>query len=114
MGYKTLWAGAAIGFMSFLGLADSALADVAVRGYCRRDNVCVRPHHRSNPNGSSVDNWSTRGNINPYTGQIGNLKPRSINPASVRVRVSCRSNGVCVRSRQRSAPSNNHSNSRAR
>jgi hypothetical protein len=46
-------------------------ADVFVRGYTRRDGTYVRPHYRSNPDGNVANNWSTRGNVNPYTGQPG-------------------------------------------
>lgn len=49
-----------------------AYADVPVRGYVRRDGTYVAPHYRSSPNGSVLDNWSTRGNVNPYTGKSGN------------------------------------------
>lgn len=29
------------------------------------------PHHRSSPDGDFYDNWSTSGNVNPYTGKEG-------------------------------------------
>lgn len=32
-------------------------------------------HYQSNPNGTTLDNWSTRGNVNPYTGQTGRRSP---------------------------------------
>jgi hypothetical protein len=28
-------------------------------------------HWRSSPNNTTYDNWSTRGNVNPYTGEVG-------------------------------------------
>jgi hypothetical protein len=31
----------------------------------------VDGHYQSNPNGSKSDNWSTAGNVNPYTGKAG-------------------------------------------
>jgi hypothetical protein len=31
----------------------------------------VGGHYRTNPNSSILDNYGTRGNINPYTGAIG-------------------------------------------
>ncbi|CAM3269718.1 hypothetical protein SPAN111604_14090 [Sphingomonas antarctica] len=54
----------------------------AVRGYTRRDGTYVAPHQQTNPNSTRLDNWSTRGNVNPYTGQIGTRDPnaRSTNP----------------------------------
>ena len=33
-------------------------------------------HYRSNPNGTQLDNYGTRGNVNPYTGAIGTRSPR--------------------------------------
>ncbi|MGG4385224.1 NTF2-like N-terminal transpeptidase domain-containing protein [Priestia megaterium] len=48
-----------------------AQADVSVRGYYRKDGTYVRPHMRSDPDGNFNNNWSTKGNINPYTGEEG-------------------------------------------
>jgi hypothetical protein len=43
----------------------------------RRDGTFVAPHRRSVPNGTTRDNWSTKGNVNPYTGKKGSrLQPR--------------------------------------
>jgi hypothetical protein len=35
----------------------------------------VQPHYRSSPDGSRLNNWSTRGNVNPYTGKPGTVDP---------------------------------------
>lgn len=43
----------------------------SVSGYTRQDGTYVAPHMQTNPNSTRNDNWSTRGNINPYTGQYG-------------------------------------------
>ena len=48
-----------------------ALAQTHVKGYYRTDGTYVQPHWRSSPNNTTYDNWSTRGNVNPYTGQVG-------------------------------------------
>jgi hypothetical protein len=48
-----------------------ALAQTHVNGYYRTDGTYVQPHWRSSPNNTIYDNWSTRGNVNPYTGQVG-------------------------------------------
>jgi hypothetical protein len=45
--------------------------DVSVRGYTRKDGTYVEPYHRSAPDGDFWNNWSTKGNINPYTGKEG-------------------------------------------
>ncbi len=49
----------------------SALADIHVKGYTRKDGTYVAPHVRSSPNSTNADNWSTKGNVNPYTGKAG-------------------------------------------
>ena len=62
--------------LGLLFMAGAALAqDVHVRGYFRSDGTYVAPHYRSAPNSTTLDNWSTRGNVNPYTGQPGTRSP---------------------------------------
>lgn len=62
-----------LGLVLFLAvlLSSTATADVKVRGYYRKDGTYVRPHYRSNPDGNFWNNWSTVGNVNPYTGKPG-------------------------------------------
>ena len=55
--------------------ASIAWADTYVHGYTRSDGTYVQPHYRSSPNSSYNDNWSVRGNTNPYTGKSGTLSP---------------------------------------
>lgn len=52
-------------------LSSTAFAAVYVKGYYRKDGTYVRGHYRSNPNSIVTDNWSYKGNINPYTGKVG-------------------------------------------
>jgi hypothetical protein len=52
-------------------LGSPLTADVKVKGYYRKDGTYVAPHYRSSPNSTSADNWSTKGNVNPYTGKEG-------------------------------------------
>lgn len=54
---------------------SDAVAQVAVRGYTRRDGTYVPPHYRSSPNSTTADNYSTRGNVNPFTGDRGTRSP---------------------------------------
>lgn len=54
--------------------------DTYVRGYTRKDGTYVAPHYRTSPNSTTSDNYSTEGNINPYTGKVGDkpdTKPSS-------------------------------------
>jgi len=42
-----------------------------VHGYQRKDGTYVAPYHRSTPDKSFTNNWSTKGNTNPSTGKPG-------------------------------------------
>lgn len=55
--------------------ASEAFAQVRVRGYTRKDGTYVQSHMRSRPNSTTADNYSTKGNVNPYTGQVGTKNP---------------------------------------
>lgn len=65
----------ALGFFLAFANNDSHSAPVSVRGHIRRDGIYVPPHRRTSPNGSKWDNWSTVGNVNPYTGKHGTTDP---------------------------------------
>lgn len=61
-------------FLTVLLISISMLsgwAAVHVNGYTRKDGTYVAPHMRSSPNGTTADNYSTKGNVNPYTGEPG-------------------------------------------
>jgi len=51
--------------------ASYAQAQVRVNGYYRKNGTYVKPHYRSSPNASQYDNYSYKGNTNPYTGTTG-------------------------------------------
>lgn len=53
--------------------AAQAMAQTYVAPHIRSDGTYVQGHVRSAPNGTSSDNYSTRGNVNPYTGQAGTI-----------------------------------------
>ena len=63
-----------------LTLAGPALAQAShyVDGYTRRDGTYVQPHMQTNPNGNAFDNWSSKPNVNPYTGQQGTRDPYTV------------------------------------
>ncbi len=42
-----------------------------VHGYYRSNGTYVSPHYRSGRDGYHNNNWSVRGNVNPYTGKSG-------------------------------------------
>ena len=41
------------------------------RGYTRTDGTYVQGHYKTNMNSTNHDNFSTRGNVNSYTGTSG-------------------------------------------
>jgi len=47
----------------------------SVRGYTTRNGTYVAPHRATNPNATKMDNWSTKGNVNPFTGKPGTVDP---------------------------------------
>lgn len=63
--------------MVAFGTIAPAFADTYVNGYTRSDGTYVQPHYRSSPNNTTLDNYSTRGNTNPYTGRQGTVDPYS-------------------------------------
>jgi hypothetical protein len=50
---------------------------VPVRPHIRYNGTVVKPHFRTSPNATIKDNWSTRPNINPFTGKSGTRNPFS-------------------------------------
>lgn len=62
----------------------SAEALQRVRGYTTKKGTYVAPHYRSSPNQSKFDNFSTRGNINPFNGKKGTVNPFKITPKKLR------------------------------
>jgi hypothetical protein len=52
-------------------LTIPAFADRKVRGYTKKDGTVVQPHRRTNTNKTETDNYSTKGNSNPYSGKKG-------------------------------------------
>lgn len=61
--------------MALAWASQADARDVRVRGYFKKDGTYVAPHYRSAPNRTTLDNYSTRGNYNPHTGQPGKVNP---------------------------------------
>lgn len=61
----------------------AASADTYVRGHVRSNGTYVAPHVRSSPNNIKFDNYSAKGNTNPYTGQRGS-GPSELYPSAPR------------------------------
>jgi len=58
---------------ALLALAGAASAQTYVAPHVRSDGTFVQGHVRSAPNSTTSDNYGTRGNVNPYTGQAGTI-----------------------------------------
>jgi hypothetical protein len=63
----------AIAVLAICGAA--AWAQVHVNGYYRSNGTYVQPYQRTAPDSTLSNNYSTQGNINPYTGQAGTVNP---------------------------------------
>lgn len=59
----------------FLSTISICSAGQWVNGYIKRDGTYVQGHMRSSPDGTRLNNWSTKGNTNPYTGKKGYKNP---------------------------------------
>ncbi len=57
-------------------------ADQYVQPYVRSDGTFVSGYMRSEPNAYKFDNYSSRGNTNPYTGNPGYGRSEFTNPPS--------------------------------
>jgi hypothetical protein len=49
----------------------NVMSDHSVRSYFKTDGTFVQPYRATNPNETRLDNYSTKGNVNPYTGVPG-------------------------------------------
>jgi hypothetical protein len=51
-------------------------SDTTVHGYTKKNGTHVQSYERKAPNGTQKDNFSTKGNVNPYTGKKGTKTPK--------------------------------------
>lgn len=49
-------------------------AATRVKGHYTKKGTYVKSHYRSSKNSTKLDNYSTKGNTNPYTGKKGTKK----------------------------------------
>jgi len=50
---------------------SSTRSDHAISGYTRSNGTYVHPSRATNPDATRNNNYSTKGNVNPYTGKEG-------------------------------------------
>jgi hypothetical protein len=60
--------------VAILVLSTSAFAE-RVNGYYRKNGTYVQPYQRSTRDNNPYNNYSSKGNINPYTGSRGYTQP---------------------------------------
>jgi hypothetical protein len=51
--------------------SGNSVGSHSVHGYTKRDGTYVAPAHATNPDGTKANNWTAKGNVNPYTGKPG-------------------------------------------
>jgi len=56
---------------SHSGYSSSSRSDHTIRGYTKSNGTYVAPSHATNPDATRNNNYSTKGNVNPYTGREG-------------------------------------------
>ena len=62
-------------FIVFLFAAANSFAQTStyVSGYTKSNGTYVQGHYRTAPDATITNNWSTVGNVNPYTGKPGTV-----------------------------------------
>ena len=56
-------------------LASLAEGAQRTRGYMKKNGTYVMPHYKTRKDGTRLNNYSTKGNVNPYTGKKGYKDP---------------------------------------
>lgn len=54
------------------GLTSAVAAKTTLtHGYVKKTGIYVAPHFKSSPDSTRINNYSTKGNVNPFTGKRG-------------------------------------------
>lgn len=70
------WIGVALALLMLVSNSAQS-ADSRVRGHVTKSGTYVPPHQRTMPDKSKANNYSSKGNTNPYTGKPGTVEPYS-------------------------------------
>lgn len=54
---------------------NEAHAYTRVKGYTKKNGTYVMPHYKTSPDSTRWNNWSTKGNYNPFSGKKGYTSP---------------------------------------
>lgn len=49
--------------------------------YIKKNGTYVAPSLRTSPDRTKLNNYSTKGNVNPYSGKAGTVDPYKVKPA---------------------------------
>lgn len=71
----------ALGLLIALMAGSALAASHRVKGYVKADGTYVAPTRATNPNGTQVDNYSSKPNVNPYNGKAGTKDPYAPKPS---------------------------------
>ena len=89
-------------------LAVPAIAGEYVHGYYRSNGTYVHGYHRSSPDQYRYNNYSARGNVNPYTGKVGHQRDEYTNPPAYNKSYGSSSDGWGSSSQNRSRSRSNN------
>lgn len=56
---------------AFSFIVSPTFAYARSRGYLKNNGSYVNPYFRTSPNSYKWDNWSSKGNVNPFNGRKG-------------------------------------------
>lgn len=73
---KKIITGITLVLLLFVSAGSVEAKTVSVKGYFKPSKSSyVMPSYRTSPNKTKLDNYSTKGNYNPYTGKKGTVNP---------------------------------------
>jgi hypothetical protein len=68
---KPLFLAILLGFITLIGVSQVNPYSKYQRGYIKKNGTYVRPHYKTKTNKTNLDNYSTKPNVDPYTGKKG-------------------------------------------
>jgi hypothetical protein len=63
-------------------ISQTAQAADYVNGYVKKNGTYVAPHFKTSADSYKFNNYSTQGNVNPYTGSKGYVNPYAYKPTN--------------------------------
>lgn len=76
MNMKKIITGLTLAFLLLISAGSAEAKTVKVKSYYKPSTgAYVMPSYRTSPNKTKLDNYSTKGNYNPYSGKKGTVNP---------------------------------------